>query len=150
MGAMVVLLLTFAAVAGEPSAPPGIAGTNASWASPAAPGSHQQHSTAYISLAFLFLALVIGAVTEYLTSRHCHSLPYTCTILVEGVLIGAWYEWMERGHLLEKATFAATLTESIKQWISIDPHLLLYAFLPALLFGDTMVGAPRVGSVVEY
>ena len=23
-------------------------------------------------------------------------------------------------------------------WLTIDPHLLLYAFLPALLFGDTM------------
>ena len=30
------------------------------------------------------------------------------------------------------------LGESIQQWLDIDSHLLLYIFLPALLFGDAL------------
>ena len=79
-------------VIGVASTGAGANGTNATVLSePHA--AHAEHGTAHLSLAFLFLALMLGAVTEYLTSRHCHSLPYTCTLLVEGIFIGAWYGW---------------------------------------------------------
>jgi hypothetical protein len=102
---------------------------------------HAAHhgSSAYLSILFLFVALILGSITEYATSRHCHNLPYTCTLLVEGIFIGAWFEWTGYGgSTLVRDTIGARITESVEQWLHIDPHLLLYAFLPALLFGDTM------------
>ena len=57
-------------------------------------------------------------------------IPYTVTLLICGIIIGLAHEATDKG--------LGRLSESIDQWLAIDPHLLLFAFLPALLFGDAI------------
>eukprot|EP00656_Telonema_subtile_P050975 TRINITY_DN6740_c0_g1_i1.p1 TRINITY_DN6740_c0_g1~~TRINITY_DN6740_c0_g1_i1.p1 ORF type:complete len:785 (+),score=195.09 TRINITY_DN6740_c0_g1_i1:165-2519(+) len=55
--------------------------------------------------------------------------PYTVWMMVVGILVGLLHRGTNRG--------LGVLSESIDSWDTIDPHLLLYAFIPALLFGDS-------------
>merc|ERR1712159_543769 len=81
-------------------------------------------------LLFLFFALVMGAATLHILTLYAPSVPYTAVLLVEGMLLGLLHEMTD--HKLGK------LSVSINMWINIHPHLLLFTFLPALLFGDCM------------
>jgi NhaP-type Na+/H+ or K+/H+ antiporter len=63
-------------------------------------------------------------------SRFCPSVPYTVVLLIEGFTIGYIHELSEHG--------LGDLSVSLEMWSSIDPHLLLFAFLPPLLFSDSM------------
>jgi len=78
----------------------------------------------------MFGAIVLGAFTQHQLARHLPWLPYTVVLLVEGILISFIDEGSNHG--LER------ISVSIAMWENIDPHLLLFAFLPALLFGDAM------------
>ena len=79
-------------------------------------------------LLFMFVALLLGTVAQWLISRYAQWLPYTCAVLVIGVVLGA----------VHGSFNLDDLSDSIQIWENIDAHLLLYAFLPALLFGDAM------------
>lgn len=81
----------------------------------------------------MFVGLSLGAVTQYILSQRFPSVPFTAVMLIEGILIAFIFELAKkhRGGLGE-------LSASITMWSEIDPHLLLFAFVPALLFGDAM------------
>jgi NhaP-type Na+/H+ or K+/H+ antiporter len=97
------------------------------------------HSKSYVGLLFLFFGLALGAATTHFLSRYAHKIPYTCALLVEGIVISVIHE--VTNHRL------GMLSESISVWIDFDPDLLMDVFLPALVFGDIMninvVGAQR-------
>lgn len=79
-------------------------------------------------LCFLFVGLSIGSITTYCLSRYAQNIPYTVVLFIWGIV-------------LSQATIQldlALLGESIRDWQHIDPHLLLFVFLPALLFGEAM------------
>lgn len=78
-------------------------------------------------LVFLFLSIIIGAVVTYLLSRFAPDLPYTVVLFIIGCIVG-----VSLGN--ENDHFSI----SSRMWDSIDPKLLLFVFLPALLFGDAM------------
>jgi NhaP-type Na+/H+ or K+/H+ antiporter len=78
----------------------------------------------------MFFTIVMGAATTQLLSRYARSVPYTCVILVEGIVLAIVDD--AYGHQF------GSLSRSIAMWREIDPHLLLFVFLPALLFGDAM------------
>ena len=96
-------------------------------------GAHGAHSKQHFVLYWLVVGLGCGTLTQQFLSRYMPALPYTAVLLVEGVLIGVAAEIM-KGEL----AYFPKLYESITMWESIDPHLILYLFLPALLFGDAM------------
>ncbi|CAK9016433.1 Sodium/hydrogen exchanger 7 (Na(+)/H(+) exchanger 7) (NHE-7) (Protein SALT OVERLY SENSITIVE 1) [Durusdinium trenchii] len=76
--------------------------------------------------------MLSGMTITHITSR-CPRLgiiPYTVALLIVGYCIG--FLDIETGGGL------GTLSQSISLWIAMDPHLLLFAFLPVLLFGDAM------------
>jgi NhaP-type Na+/H+ or K+/H+ antiporter len=54
-------------------------------------------------------------------------------MLIEGILVAFIFE-LAKGH----GDGLGELSASIQMWSMIDPHLLLFAFVPALLFGDAM------------
>lgn len=58
------------------------------------------------------------------------SIPYTVSLLIAGVLLGAMH--------IESSQGLGTLSRSIALWMDIDPHVILYSFLPVLLFGDAL------------
>ena len=59
-------------------------------------------------------------------------LPYTLALFLEGMLLEWIHEEADGKHPM------GALSKSIEAWGRISPHLLLYTFLPILLFGDAM------------
>jgi len=102
-------------------------------------GEHHVH--AHCAIAFLFMTLVMGAITMHFLTRFAPKVPYTVVLLIEGLLIGLWHQIFnetEDGLHHDKVHAHGLFSESLDLWTHIDPHLLLATFLPALLFADSM------------
>jgi NhaP-type Na+/H+ or K+/H+ antiporter len=81
----------------------------------------------------MFVGLALGGLTQWVLTWRWFAwmgIPYTAILLVEGGCIAFAHEHFD--HKL------GLLSDSIEMWVHIDPHLLLYVFLPALVFGDAM------------
>eukprot|EP00736_Rhodelphis_marinus_P013566 Rmarinus@m.15345 len=86
---------------------------------------HGAHvSTAQFPLLFLFVSLVIGVLCRQLLERSNNILPYTVVLLGCGIILSTINHYEHVGEL----------GDSLDQWTHIDPHLILYAFLPPLVF----------------
>lgn len=94
-------------------------------------GSHGSNMS---PLFFLILALVIGAATRHWLKKS--PLPYTVSLLVIGLGLGAlsrlgyFGEWNIIGLKLD----ASFISDAVGWAGQIDPHLILYIFLPTLIF----------------
>jgi len=71
----------------------------------------------------MFFALFCGALCRSLLAGT--KVPYTVALLVVGLCLGFLHAEEDLG---------VYARPSIEQWVRIDPHLLLYAFLPPLVF----------------
>jgi NhaP-type Na+/H+ or K+/H+ antiporter len=120
---MCVLLASLVAAAGATASGGRELSSSAGSAAPHVSHPHE-------ALCFLFVALVIGVATQHFISRKAEWLPYSCALLTEGLVL-AWVHAGTSGGM-------GSLSRSIDTWQAIDAHLILYAFLPALLFGDSM------------
>jgi NhaP-type Na+/H+ or K+/H+ antiporter len=89
----------------------------------------EREISSQIALCFLFFALLVGALLTYLLSRSGTELPYTVAVFAFGVIVAAGFRFVS-----EKDT----LKQSIVMWDNFEPHLILFIFLPALLFGESM------------
>ena len=78
---------------------------------------------------FLFIGLTIGAAILYLLQRLVPTLPYTVAVFIAGLLISLFSDFRDPDD---------TFQLSISEWNNINPMLILYLFLPALIFGDAM------------
>lgn len=85
-----------------------------------------QHEDALI---FLFFALLLGAVFTYMISRYFTELHYTVVIFFVGVIIAVIFQQISDSDLFKI---------SVAEWEGFNGELILYIFLPALLFGDLM------------
>ncbi|HKL07995.1 MAG TPA: cation:proton antiporter [Bacteroidales bacterium] len=92
------------------------------------------HTSDMSPLFFLIIALIIGAGTRHFLKKS--PLPYTVSLLVIGLLLGAFArlgyfgEWnLYLFHLNTKF-----LGKAVGWAGHIDPHLILYVFLPTLIF----------------
>lgn len=87
--------------------------------------------------AFLFLivGMIIGTGVTFLASFPLfHGIQQSVALFVIGGLIaifleGSWTRWKEH---------AGKGARSFDMWMQIDPHLILFTLLPALLTGDAM------------
>ncbi len=92
------------------------------------------HGSNMSPLFFLILALIIGAGTRHFLRKS--PLPYTVSLLVIGLGLGAlsrlgyFGEWNIIGLKLD----AGFISEAVGWAGRIDPHLILYIFLPTLIF----------------
>ncbi len=88
---------------------------------------HQSHGLNLAPLLFIVLSLFIGTATRHLFSRG--PLPYTILLLIFGLLFGI---------LTRLEIFSSNglnlIGQSIEWAGNIDPHLILYLFLPTLIF----------------
>ncbi|GMH81942.1 hypothetical protein TrVE_jg7740 [Triparma verrucosa] len=84
--------------------------------------AHAEHGHAEIVILFPFLVLATGAASEALV--HHTPFPYTTFLLMIGAIVG----WLMKADLL------GPLGESGKNMADMDAHLLLYTFLPPLIF----------------
>jgi len=96
-------------------------------------GDHEEHHHPQVVVYFCFLTLFLGAITMHLLSRvKCCNIPYTVVLLLEGILLGVLQ------NLTNPSESLGALNQSMKMWSNINPEVLLYVFLPALLFGECM------------
>ena len=89
-------------------------------------------SSAVFSIFFVFFALTVGSGILFLCSRFDNRLPYPVVIFIFGIFLAIVAD------LLFVSQSGDPLTTAAEQWIKIDPDVLLCAFLPALLFGESM------------
>ncbi len=99
-------------------------------------GGHaeEEHAGDMTPLLFVIIALVIGAGTRHWLRKS--PLPYTVSLLVIGLILGAmnrlgWFGAFSIGSLNMNLDF---LGESLKWAGNIDPHLILFVFLPTLIY----------------
>ncbi|MDP2561603.1 cation:proton antiporter [Psychrobium sp. 1_MG-2023] len=79
-----------------------------------------------LALVFVILALFLGALVRYSLKRT--QIPYTVALLLLGIMIGL-------AHRAEYFTGnAEVIGQSFGLVAAIDPHLLLFLFLPTLIF----------------
>ena len=88
---------------------------------------HGEHGTNLAPLLFIVIALFVGTATRHLLKKG--PLPYTISLLIIGLILGV----LTRSDLLLRFGFAS-IADSVKWAGGIDPHLILYLFLPTLIF----------------
>jgi NhaP-type Na+/H+ or K+/H+ antiporter len=81
------------------------------------------------ALIFMFLSLFLGAVVTYLITRYLKELHYTVILFFLGVVIAVGFSYVDNEDLLKI---------SVLQWEAFSGELIIYIFLPALLFSDAM------------
>ncbi|WP_199911762.1 cation:proton antiporter domain-containing protein [Dongshaea marina] len=77
-------------------------------------------------LVFIISALLIGAGTRYLQKGT--KIPYTVALLLIGLVLGL----AERHGFI--SSFSPHFGQSLAIISDIDPHILLFLFLPTLIF----------------
>jgi F0F1-type ATP synthase assembly protein I len=97
-------------------------------------GDEGGHHASMDPLFFIILALIIGAATRHFLQKS--PLPFTVMLLIFGLIAGV----LARVHFFESWNFGFTtidvsiVSRSVKWAANIDPHLLLFTFLPILIF----------------
>ncbi len=93
------------------------------------------HSGGFIVLLFVIFTLLIGAVLKSMMRNS--RIPYTIVLLLIGIAIGAINKFEFLG--------ADTLINSIVTQVGhIDPHLILFLFLPTLIFESAYSMEPHL------
>ncbi len=92
------------------------------------------HHTDNSPLFFIIFAVIIGSATRFFLQKSI--LPFTVSLLIIGLGLGALGRF-DVLHIydLNGYTMDLTFADRSIRWAShIDPHLLLYIFLPILIF----------------
>ena len=89
----------------------------------------------------MFIGLFVGTVLTYLLSRFARGIPYTVVMLVVGMLCA----------VIDSISYVPTLGDSLDLWLNLPPDIIIFVFLPALLFGEAMTLNPHhvSGSLVS-
>ena len=79
-------------------------------------------------ILFMFFGLCLGILTLQVISRLGEAVPYTVVIFLIGVLTS----------FLFKVHSNDAFEQSINDWVKINPDIMLFVFLPPLIFGEAM------------
>jgi NhaP-type Na+/H+ or K+/H+ antiporter len=92
------------------------------------------HKSNMYPLLFIIIALIIGAGTRHFLRKS--PLPFTVSLLLIGLGLGAANRlgWFEIWHFASLAINMDFMSQSLDWAGKIDPHLILYVFLPTLIF----------------
>lgn len=82
-----------------------------------------------VLVLFMFVGLALGTIITYLLTRFKTGLPYTVVVFMVGIIIAVIDHFSPN---------TPTIGPSINQWINIPPNIIIFVFLPALLFGESM------------
>ncbi len=85
-------------------------------------------------LLFIIIALIIGGGTRHWLQKS--PLPYTVSLLIIGLAIGAANRlgWFDAWHIGSLVINMDWLGQSVDWAGKIDPHIIMYVFLPTLIF----------------
>lgn len=92
------------------------------------------HKTDTAPLLFIILALIIGVATRHFVKRS--PFPFTVLLLIIGLALGVANRLDLLGgfHLFDFNFDFTAISDSIDFAANIDPHMLLFIFLPILIF----------------
>jgi NhaP-type Na+/H+ or K+/H+ antiporter len=90
----------------------------------------ESHKTDTAPLLFIILAIFIGAATRHFLKKS--PIPFTVLLLIIGLILGS----VNRLGYFDPFSFfdLSAVGESINFAAHIDPHMLLFIFLPILIF----------------
>jgi len=87
----------------------------------------------YDALAFFFVALTLGTAVMFLTMLPTfHGVQQTVVVFVLGLVFALVGEFQRNYESMGMIGHAYCM------WMNMDPHLLIFSMLPALLTGDAM------------
>uniref|UniRef100_A0A7S3K0K8 Alpha-carbonic anhydrase domain-containing protein n=1 Tax=Aureoumbra lagunensis TaxID=44058 RepID=A0A7S3K0K8_9STRA len=92
--------------------------------------SHVHHH-GYTAILYLCVMLIIGTLTKQMLVRYAPTIPYPMVVMLWGAVIN-WFASIENDGQLNP------MQMSIRMWSNIDGHIVLYVWLPILLFGDVI------------
>eukprot|EP00966_Prymnesium_polylepis_P178248 4127495-Prymnesium_polylepis.2 len=96
-------------------------------------GGHSGHGHSYYTILFVVVAGVLGVIMQsLLTIPVLSGIPYTPAMLLVGMIIAVLDRYVPPIHNSEQFHYA------VNAWEKIDGHLLLYVFLPPLIFSDAL------------
>lgn len=90
----------------------------------------RMETSSSLSILYLFFALAIGGTLTFALTRNVKWLDYTVFLFLAGVATSLVVSALPDSYGYEP------LKDSILQWTHIDPKLILFAFLPTMLFGE--------------
>ena len=92
------------------------------------------------AVLFPFVAIIIGTAMSWILSRYAPNVPYTVSVLAMGIIFSATLNHFNPPCWTGPPSNCNmnSLQRSTNMWAKIDGHVLLYTFLPSLLFGDSM------------
>ena len=93
------------------------------------------HSSGLSLLTFVIFSLLIGAVLKALMRNS--RLPYTVVLLLIGIAMGA----LNHFSLVSSDNMLSTIVSQVG---NIDPHLILFLFLPTLIFESAYSMEPHL------
>jgi NhaP-type Na+/H+ or K+/H+ antiporter len=95
---------------------------------------HEEHHTDTAPLLFIILALIIGVSTRHFVKKS--PFPFTVLLLIIGLVLGVINRLGYFGeHALGSFQFSMQgIGDSIEFAANMDPHMLLFIFLPILIF----------------
>lgn len=96
--------------------------------------SGHEHEHGHAALLFLFGGLTIGSLILMLHERFLQNIPFTVLLFMAGFLIALVHNLKPAHHFLTWTSWY----DSVAMWKAINPHLLFYVFLPALVFSEAM------------
>lgn len=87
-------------------------------------------SNPVVVLLFLFVGLALGVIIEQFMTRtkSLSTLPFTVVLFCLGLVMAT----------ISKSHFGDEFNASLHDWIHIDADLMLFVFLPPLIFGEAM------------
>lgn len=83
---------------------------------------------AVVVLLFMMVGLTLCCGLMHVLSRYDDVVPYTVAVFILGILLST----------LSNAQWLSSFKDSLNEWITIDANLILYTFLPVLIFGEAM------------
>lgn len=94
----------------------------------------EEHHSNTAPLFFIILAIIIGVATRHFLNKT--PFPFTVLLLIIGIVLGVanrlgFFDGIDIGSFEFKLE---SLSDSIEFAANIDPHLLLFIFLPILIF----------------
>jgi NhaP-type Na+/H+ or K+/H+ antiporter len=92
------------------------------------------HKTDTAPLLFIILAIIIGVSTRHFVKRS--PFPFTVLLLIIGLVLGVInrFGFLGEVHFLDFTIAFTAISESINFAANMDPHMLLFIFLPILIF----------------
>jgi NhaP-type Na+/H+ or K+/H+ antiporter len=86
------------------------------------------HGHAPLLCVFLFCGILLGTIVSYILSRSKLQTPYTVVLFVVGALLSGLASHFSLGDLEISMGF----------WQTLDPEIIIFLFLPVLVFGEAM------------